>query len=86
MALNSISKGMSDYMRDGFDKAITRDMSFEMNDEEGMFHLFVYELIAEEAKHFIDFAVMEHILHESIETLFGGGDSPLRKVFEQEWA
>jgi len=51
-----------------------------------MFHLFIYELIAEEAKQVLDLAVMEHILHESIETLFGGGDNPLRKVFEQEWA
>ena len=85
-ALDSISNGMSQFMRDGFQNAILRDMSFEMRDEEGMFHLFIYELIAEEAKKVIDMTVMEEMIHQVGEALFNGINSPLRAVFEKEWA
>jgi len=85
-ALDSISNGMSQYLRDGFEKAIRRDMSVEMNDEEGMFFLFIYELIAEEVKNVVDMTLMEAMIEEVGESLFNVIANPLRKVFEQEWA
>tara|TARA_R100000734_G_C3304029_1_gene94523 strand:- start:911 stop:1144 length:234 start_codon:yes stop_codon:yes gene_type:complete len=77
---------MSQYLRDGFEKAIRRDMSVEMNDEEGMFFLFIYELIAEEVKNVVDMTLMEAMIEEVGESLFNVIANPLRKVFEQEWA
>ena len=85
-ALDSISKGMSEFMRDGFHKAVNRDMSREMDDEEGMFYLFIYELIGEEVKNTIDMTLMESMIEEVGESLFNVIANPLRKVFEQEWA
>ena len=73
---------MSEFLREGFDKAIRRDLSPEMNDEEGMFHLFVYELIGEEVKHFVDLLVMESIL----ESIVNEPETALRQLFEHEWA
>lgn len=76
---------MSEYMRDGFEKAIMRDMSFEMADEEGMFHLFMFELIAEEVKNVVDIEVMTEIKDKVMDVLFGSS-SPLLEVFQEEWA
>ena len=84
-ALTTISEGMDNFMREGFEKAIMRDMSREMADEEGMFHLFVFELIAEEAKNVIDMEVMNAVKDKLIDALFGAS-SPLMEVFQEEWA
>ncbi len=72
-------------MREGFEKAIIRDMSFEMRDEEGMFHLFVFELIAEEFKNVVDIEVMSALKDKLIDALFDA-TSPLMEVFQEEWA
>ena len=85
-ALTTISNGMYQIMREGFTNAVMRDMSAEMADEEGMFHLFIYELVAEEAKKVIDMAVMEEMIQQVGEALFSGINTPLREVFEKEWA
>ena len=86
LVLNTISKGMSDYLKNKFDEAIIRDLSPEMNDEAGMFHLFVFETIAAEVRKVVDLAVMESITEEVIQNLFESMANPLREVFEQEWA
>tara|TARA_R100000231_G_scaffold9171_1_gene11714 strand:+ start:2034 stop:2312 length:279 start_codon:yes stop_codon:yes gene_type:complete len=79
-ALNTISNGMSKFLRDGFETAIMRDMSPEMNDEEGMFHLFIYELVAETAKHVIDMTVMEELTSKLMDSLMEAAiDSELRR-------
>lgn len=85
-AIDSISNGMSQFLRDGFEKAIMRDMSFEMIDEEGMFHLFIFEHIAEQVKNVIDLTLMEAMIQEVGDSLFSAIANPLREVFEQEWA
>ena len=85
MVLNSISKGMSDYLKNKFDEAIIRDMSSEMDDEAGMFHLLVFETIAAEVRKVVDLVVMESITQELIQELFESMANPLREVFEQEW-
>lgn len=85
-ALDSISNGMSQFLRDAFQTAILRDMSFEMRDEEGMFHLFVFELIAETVKEVVDKTLMEAMIQEVGDSLFSAIANPLREVFEQEWA
>ena len=85
-AIDSISNGMSQFLRDGFEKAIMRDMSFEMIDEEGMFHLFIYEHVAETVKKAIDLTVMEEMIRQVGEAMFSGINTPLREVFENEWA
>lgn len=85
-ALDSISNGMSQFMRDGFHKAINRDMSREMDDEEGMFHLMMYEIIAEQVKNIVDMTLMEAMIQEVGDSLFSTIANPLREVFEQEWA
>tara|TARA_R100001015_G_C4590570_1_gene146105 strand:+ start:435 stop:695 length:261 start_codon:yes stop_codon:yes gene_type:complete len=84
-ALTTISDGMDNFMREGFEKAIIRDMSFEMRDEEGMFHLFVFELIAEEFKNVVDIEVMSALKDKLIDALFDA-TSPLMEVFQEEWA
>ena len=73
-------------MRDGFEKAIRRDMSREMDDEEGMLHLFIYEHIAETVKDVVDRTIMEVMIQEVGDSLFSTIANPLREVFEQEWA
>ena len=85
-ALDSISNGMSQILRDGFEKAIKRDMSREMDDEEGMFHLFIFEHIAETVKNVVDMTLMEAMIQEVGDSLFSTIANPLREVFEQEWA
>ncbi|MAP53970.1 MAG: hypothetical protein CL605_03620 [Altibacter sp.] len=71
---------MSKFLRDGFETAIMRDMSPEMNDEEGMFHLFIYELVAETAKHVIDMTVMEELTSKLMDSLMEAAiDSELRR-------
>lgn len=85
-ALDSISNGMSQFLRDGFEKAIKRDMSREMDDEEGMFHLFIFEHIAETVKNVVDMTLMEAMIQEVGDSLFSTIANPLREVFEQEWA
>ena len=77
---------MSEYLRDGFDAAIRRDMSTEMNDEEGMFHLFMYELIAEEVKAVVDLNVMEFMAEEVVNMLFRGTPNDLMQIFQEEWS
>lgn len=76
---------MGEYLREQFEKAIIRDMSREMADEEGMFHLFVFELIAEEVKNVVDMEVMTEIKDKVMDVLFGAS-SPLMEVFQEEWA
>lgn len=85
-ALTTISEGMYKIMREGFEKAIMRDMSREMADEEGMFHLFIYEHVAETVKKAIDLTVMEEMIRQVGEAMFSGINTPLREVFENEWA
>ena len=84
-ALTTISDGMNEYLKEGFENAIIRDMSREMNDEEGMFHLFIYELIAEEVKNVVDAQVMGAVKDRLMDALFGAS-SPLMEVFQEEWA
>lgn len=69
-----------------FEKAIRRDLSQEMNDEEGMFHLMAFELASEGLKNVVDLAVMEVIIEETAEALFSGNTNTLRAIFEQQWA
>jgi len=85
-ALSVISEGMNLHLMETFDKAIRRDMSQEMDDEEGMFHLLVFELASEELKNTVDLAVMEVIIEETAEALFNGSNNTLRAIFEQQWA
>ena len=85
-ALSVISEGMNLYLMGTFDEAIRRDMSQEMNDEEGMFHLLVFELASEGLKNTVDLAVMEVIIEETAEALFNGNTNTLRAIFEQQWA
>ena len=85
-ALDSIGTKMSEYLRDGFDAAIRRDLSPEMNDEEGMFHLLVYEIIAEEVKEVVDLNVMDWMAEQIVESIFNGASNGLMRVFQQEWS
>ena len=85
-ALTTISNGMKEYLKEGFENAIVRDMSREMDDEEGMFNLFIYEHIAEQLKNVVDMTLMEAMIQEVGDTLFSTIANPLREVFEQEWA
>lgn len=84
-ALDSISDGMGVFLREGFETAVMRDMSLEMADEAGMFHLFIFELIAEEVKHVVDMEVMNEIKDKVMNALFGAS-SPLMEIFQEEWA
>lgn len=69
-----------------FEKAIRRDLSQEMKDEEGMFHLMAFELASEGLKNIVDLTVMEVIIEETAEALFNGNTNTLRAIFEQQWA
>ena len=77
---------MKQYLLSGFDRAIRKDMSAEMNDEEGMFHLLAYELSAEALKHIVDLEVMATIIEETADALFNGDKTTLRSIFEETWA
>lgn len=85
-ALSVISEGMNQYLMETFEVAIRRDLSQDMNDEEGMFHLMAFELASEELKNVVDLAVMEFIIEETANALFNGNSSVLRAVFEEQWA
>jgi len=84
-AIDSIGNKMSEYLREGFEVAIRRDMSAEMDDEEGMFHLFMYELIAEEFKTVVDLSIMDFMAEQVVDMLFNGGND-LMQIFQQEWS
>ena len=69
-------------MKEGFEKAIMRDMSREMADEEGMFHLLVYEIAAEETKNVIDMTLMGELMSMMDDLT----ENDLLRVFREEWA
>ena len=56
-ALSVISEGMNQYLMEAFEVAVRRDLSQDMNDEEGMFHLLAFELALEELKNVVDLEV-----------------------------
>ena len=85
-ALNSIGNKMSEYLQDGFDMAIKRDMSPEMNDEGGMFHLFMYELIAETVKQEVDLEVMQDIVESLNDELFVNIPNAIMQIFQDNWS
>lgn len=85
-ALSVISEGMNQHLMETFEKAIRRDLSQEMKDEEGMFHLMAFELASEGLKNIVDLTVMEVIIEETAEALFNGNTNTLRAIFEQQWA
>ena len=71
---------------EAFEVAVRRDLSQDMNDEEGMFHLLAFELASEELKNVVDLEVMEFVIEEVGNALFNGNSSALRAVFEEQWA
>jgi|9_EtaG_2_1085328.scaffolds.fasta_scaffold05699_4 hypothetical protein len=85
-ALDSISEGMSHFLKSQFQTAVIRDMSREMDDEEGMFHVFMFEQIACELKPIIDEMVIWQLADDTVEMLLKGIMTPLMDSFQNQWA